>query len=238
MPHFSEYPNSVVIGIYRDPPGSSTFKIKKTVYQYGVKVSEDETDYEFDPTPGPSPEPVAGLIQATYPDEYSTITSVSQLNDGVPITITQRGLQYMCANCTALQSVDVKTDFDYSGWTGGYWQSAFSLHQYAFYNCTSLISVDFDDLFTYVPGNNWGTCQSMFQGCNNLTTITTSNNKIQISLGGCKDMFKGCAKLTGLNIVCDHDLSEAYIPYGSTEVFTHGYEYLGLTAGQFTQVEA
>ena len=233
---YTTYPYALVLGIRRDPVGSDIFKVTKQVYKFGTKVSEEDTEYEI-PVGAPE-EPVAGLIQASFPDTYNTITAISQLDDGNKITITQRGLQYMCANCTSLESVVVKDDFDYSGWTGSAWINAFSMHQYAFYNCTSLVSVDFDDLFTYVPGNNWGTCQSMFQGCSNLTTITTSNNKIQISLGGCKDMFKGCAKLTGLNIVCDHDLSEAYTPYGSTEVFTYGYEYLGLTAGQFTQVEA
>lgn len=237
MPTIKDYPVSIAITLHRDPPGGHIFKITKEVYQYGVKISEDVTDYEIDPSP--EPDQIVGLIQATYPDVYNTITSVAQLNDGVPITITQRGMYHMCANCTSLQSVDVKTDFDYSGWTGGY-VYAFSRHQYAFYNCTSLVSVDFDDLFDYIAvENRWGECQSMFEGCSELTTITTSDNKIYINdLLDSKDMFKGCTKLTGLNIVCNTDLSQPYTPYGSTETYEHGYEYLGLTADQFTQVEA
>ena len=147
----------------------------------------------------------------------------------------------MCANCTSLQSVNVKTDFDYNGWTG-YWEPAFSLHQYAFYNCTSLVSVDFGDLFEQVADAEigiWGSCAHMFENCSELTTIITSDNKVYINdLDDSKDMFKGCTKLTGLNIVCNTDLSQPYTPHNSTEVFTHGYEYLGLTADQFTQVGA
>lgn len=246
--HGGIYNNKSVLEVwaYRDPAGTGPYKLRKRIYNFGTLVSEEIIDVDDIPIGDHDEDDnVIGLLQSAYPSTYNTVTSISQLNDGNKISITRRGLDHLCANCISLQSVDVKNDFDNSygpGWSSGYYP-VFAIHDYAFYNCTSLVSVDFSDLFDNVSNNPWwGSCSHMFEGCSNLTTITTSDNKIYINtLNGSKDMFKGCTKLTGLNIDCGNiDLNASYTEpeYMGGGTYAHGYEYLGLTADQFTQVGA
>lgn len=232
-------PSVVEVWAYRDPAVTGPYKLRKRVYSLGTLVSEDVIDVDDIPYGGDD-DNIIGLLQTAYPSTYNIVTSISELNDGNKISITRRGLDHLCANCTSLESVDVKNDFDNSygpGWSSGYY-NAFAIHDYAFYNCTSLVSVDFDDLFDPISTiSKWGSCSHMFEGCSNLTTITTSDDIIYVNdLGGSKDMFKGCTSLTGLKLYCASDLSASFTPSGSTIAYDYAYEYLGLNASQFTQV--
>lgn len=248
MPYID--PSRLNVFIERVPGVANAYRLVKKYFQYGIKVYDETSEITIPRPYVPDPVDVVGIIETDYPSQYNTITSVSELGSVVQLPIDEYlsgGLQFVCADCTSLQSVNVKTDFNFMDWSGDYWDH-FEKHDYAFYNCTSLVSVDFDDIFEKRTENNlpyWGTCKGMFQGCSNLTTINTSDNVIRLThIYDQKNMFRGCTNLTGLRISYDADL-DLKAPYDFDEdgddVFVryeHACEWLGLSPDQFIQVEA
>lgn len=243
--------NELNVFIEKVPGLSNVYKLVKKYFRYGIMISDEITEITI-PTPfTPDPVDVVGVIETEYPDQYNIITSISELGSVVSLEVDEflsGGMQFACADCTSLQSVVVKRDFNFMDWSNDCWDN-FSKHDYAFYKCTSLVSVDFDDIFEKRAESNvpyWGTCKGMFQGCNNLTTINTSDNVIRLThIYDQKDMFRGCTRLTGLRISYDDPSLDLKAPYDFEDIRTgvqvryeHACEWLGLSPDQFIQVEA
>lgn len=231
-------------------------------YFKGNLISEQYTD--FDPhnyVPiDHLPEDTKGFgsIQMVYPDLYDKITSIKELTGGLKLSFygeqeyrAANGLGMLCANCTKLQHVNIKEDFDFVIYEREWSETdsqRFTLwdHRHVFYNCTSLQSVDFGDIFVYKDANDnlrsrghLGDCAYMFAGCSNLTNIYPEYIYLNSdSFTHSEHMFDGCVKLSGLKFIKPYyNLLEPFTHSLTGITYEHAYEYLGLTENQFTQVD-
>ena len=107
----------------------------------------------------------------------------------------KRGLQYLFAGCSNLESVEGLGNLNTS--------SATSLYM-MFKNCSSLTSIDFETMDTGKV-TNFG---DMFYGCSSLEDLDISSFS-SASAASCGNMFRDCSSLVTIYAHGDFDLSSA-----------------------------
>lgn len=207
--------------------GNGVYKyiITITKYQFGQEVSREVTEHISGDTSQPDVEPeLVGVIQEEYPNVYNTITSIADLNiDGGKYISHEKGLLKFCANCSALETFNIDTDFEL--YSGRLYDNA-----YAFLNCTNLREVYLGDELS----TDSSFCTDMFRNCTALTTVSGVINIGTITMY--RDMFKNCPHVTGLRL--KDPMNKLMVDPEIEGFIGVGYEYLGLTSpSQFDIVE-
>lgn len=200
--------------------GNGKYRYTCTVTHYRLEEELSSEIYRVWETPDTEPsdeEPeIVGVIQREYPSIYNTITSIADLNiDGGKYISHEKGLLQFCANCSALETFNIDTDFEL--YFGRLYDNA-----YAFLNCTNLREVYLGDELS----TDSSYCTGMFRNCTALTTVSGVINIGFITMY--KDMFKNCPNVVGLNL---KDPNNKLMADPEIEGFVGvGYEYLGLTS--------
>ena len=232
MPNLDEYRHSYLLHTDKEYVGNGVYKyvVTKTYYNFGQLVDTEVYEFETDSPSAAAEDGIVGLIESRYPEYYNLVTSISELgitSDGGKFSLalgSNKGLTHVCANCSALLTVNVANDFT-TPLGGNYYDN-----EYAFFNCSSLTQVTLGDILDV---NSNKICIKMFQGCEELTTVIGTINISEDSLIMYEDMFKNCSNVNGLVF---KDSNNLLLADPEIQGFNGvGYQYLGLTStDQFT----